>query len=93
MQPTPNPTPVPTSQRPLNGFISGAAAQLVGNMATGYMIASGLDPASAATLGTVAGSIVSGIFATIGDLARGALEQPSVPWWAKTLLQVPARIG
>ena len=93
MQPAPIQSPVPTLQRPINGAVSGLAAQLGGNLATSYLMASGIDPANATLIGTAAGAAVSAVFATIGDLARGAMERPGVPWWAKTLLQLPARIG
>lgn len=92
MQPTPNVSPVPSIQRLGNGAFSGMAAQLVGNGVTGVLMQNGLDPTTAAVLGTAAGSGVSGVLATIGDLARGAMER-TPRWWLKTLLQLPARIG
>ena len=93
VQPVVSVSPVPTPQRPLNGAISGYAAQVAGNAATAYLMAHGLDPATSSMVGTFAGSTVSGGFATIGDLVRGILERNAVPWWGVILLQPFARIG
>lgn len=90
------PTPVPTVQRPINGMSSGAAAQLAGRAAEALLISHGIDPASAAILGGVAGSIVSGGMATVGSWARDVLPQlpPDVRWALVRLpLMFAARIG
>lgn len=90
------PTPVPTSQRPINGFSSGTVAQLIGRGAEAYLVSAGLDPASAAILGGVAGSVVSGGMATVGSWARDTLPMlpPNAKWALVRLpLMFAARIG
>ena len=90
-QQTPNPSPVPTSQRPFNGAVLSGAALLAHGVATAYGA-----PEVLAIPGALA---VGAILSTVGDAARGRLErrpgQPQVArsFLAEVLLKLFARAG
>lgn len=94
-QPAPASEVVPTAQRPINGALSGLAAQLAGNLATGYLMTHGFDPGTATLVGTATGSSVSGTMATVGDWARGVLGRgvAAIHPLAQLPLMLLSRIG
>ena len=86
MQPTPNPTPVPTSQRPLNGAVlSGTSLAFYG-----LAIYFGAPVELAVPLALAVGGALS----TIGDAARGRLErQPPTTFAGEIAMKLFARVG
>lgn len=87
--PEPVPTsPVPTSQRPINGAVLSGAAMLAHGVATAYGV-----PEVLAIPGAL---VVGAILSTVGDAARGRLEQsPEKPrgFLAEVLLKLFSRAG
>ena len=79
------PSVVPTSQRPLNGAISGGLA--LATMAV--LSAHGVPP----ELANLAGLAASGAAATFGDWSRGELERGITNPLAKLALMLFARVG
>ena len=77
--------PVPTSQRPFNGAVSGGLALATMAILTGQ----GISPDYA----SFAGMAASGIAATLGDWSRGLLEEGVTNPAAKLFLMLFARIG
>lgn len=71
----PTQSTIPTGARVVNGGISGTAAQILGNMATAWIMSQGVDPANATVMGTMAGSAASGGLAVLGSWSRGVLDQ------------------
>ena len=87
-QQTPNPSPVPTSQRPFNGAVLSGAALLAHGVATAYGA-----PEVLAIPGALA---VGAILSTVGDAARGRLaRQPDAErsFLAEIALKLFARAG
>jgi len=97
MLPTPIPeSPVPTSQRPINGAIAGGGALLFDQLARVALVA--LLPTELAPIVAVAspliGMVASGVMATVGDVARSQIiERPPVTFVGKLTLGLLARIG
>lgn len=75
---------IPTSQRPLNGALAGAGAMLGAHVARKY----GLGEELAVPIGLV----ISAVQATLGDWARGLLEEP-VHAAVRLPLMLLSRIG
>jgi hypothetical protein len=73
--------------------VSGLAAQVAGNAGTAYMMSHGVDPATASVIGTAAGSLVSGVFATIGDWSRGLMAGGIQNPIAQLFVMFGSRIG
>ncbi len=97
MQPTSIPqSPVPTSQRPINGAVSGGGALIVAELAK-VGLASVLPPELAPLApiaAPLAGMVTSAIMATVGDVARSQIvERPPTTFLGKLLLGLLARIG
>ena len=88
MQPAQNVNPVPTSQRPVNGAVLSGAALLV----YGVAVAKGVPEVFAVPAALAVGAVLS----TIGDAARGRLEQPTEKprgFLAEVLLKLFSRAG
>lgn len=91
---TPKLSPVPTSQRPLNGAISGGGALLIDQVARAVLAANGISPELTAVISPVAGVVTSGIMATVGDAARAQIEAaPPVTFIGRLFFGLLARIG
>jgi len=86
MQPNQNQTPVPTSQRPLNGAVLSGTALLAYTVATYY--------GAPVELAVPAALAVGGTLSTVGDAARGRLEkQPPASFIGELLMKLLARVG
>ncbi len=97
MQPSQIPqSPVPTSQRPINGAVAGGGALLVNEIAK-IVLATSLPPdlaALAPVAAPLAGMATSAVMATVGDVARSQIvERPPQSFVGKLLLGLLARIG
>lgn len=86
-------SPVPTSQRPINGAMAGGGALLGDALARLLLV--GLVPAEVVPiLAPIAGVAVSGTMATVGDAARTQLiERPPRTFLGRVLFGALARVG
>ena len=86
MIPAPTPSPVPTSQRPLNGAVLSGTSLLVYGLAT--YLGAPVEVAVPASL------VVGGALSTIGDAARKRIEnRPPESFVGEIALALLARIG
>ena len=87
-------SPVPTSQRPLNGAVSGGGALLIDQLARAVLTHNGVAPELSAVLAPVAGMVTSGVMATVGDAARAQIEsQPPQTFVGRLFFGLLSRIG